>query len=349
MHPWSCDDIVTCDNFEYMVRPSAEALLFLAVTADAVFIAKSSPPTDTPAPADPVLFPRAPQETATFATTGGHVWPAARRLVEYFEAVADDIGLSRPGAQIVELGAGTGWLSMALAKNLPNAKRVVATEMGAGGALRWLRRNVRANEQTGSVRACMRVLTTEECDWSTYLGGEPTRSGYGDDVAPATSSPDVETEKAETAETETDVETRSTASASTSTSSTLDSTAWDFVLGSDLVYDDAGVAMLPRVFRRLLDNAAKARERGEKRKRPVAYYAHTKYRYELRDIEFFAEMSRRGLVVTEVREPNAPTPPASPEPLSQLFPEKRIAVFQIRRREDVAEPGEKETHASNAP
>ena len=33
------------------------------------------------------------------------MWPAARRLLEYFEAVADDIGLSRPGAQIVELGA----------------------------------------------------------------------------------------------------------------------------------------------------------------------------------------------------------------------------------------------------
>ena len=266
------------------------------------------------------------------------MWPAARRLVEYLEAVVDDIGLSRPGVQIVELGAGTGWLSVALAKNLPRAN-VVATEMAAGGALRWLRRNVRANEQMGSgTRICN--LATEECDWSTYLGGEPTRSGYGDDVAPATSSPDVETEKAETAETETDVETRSTASASTSTSSTLDSTAWDFVLGSDLVYDDAGVAMLPRVFRRLLDNAAKARERGEKRKRPVAYYAHTKYRYELRDIEFFAEMSRCGLVVTEVREPNVPTPPESPEPLSQLFPEKRIAVFRIERGEDVAEGGD---------
>ena len=29
MSPWSCDDIVTCDNFEYMVRPWAEALLLL--------------------------------------------------------------------------------------------------------------------------------------------------------------------------------------------------------------------------------------------------------------------------------------------------------------------------------
>ena len=262
------------------------------------------------------------------------MWPAARRLLEYFEAVADDIGLSRPGAQIVELGAGTGWLSVALAKNLPNAERVVATEMRAGGALRWLRRNVRANERIDT-------LATEECDWSTYLGGEPTKSGYGDDVAndvaPATDAPRPETEKSET-ETETETETARSASASSSPS-TLDSTAWDFIVGSDLVYDDSGVALLPRVFRRLLDNAhANARaatDRGEKNAPPAAYYAHTKYRYELRDIEFFAEMSRRGLVMTEVREPNAPSPPASPEPLSQLFPEKRVAVFRIERREDV--------------
>jgi len=334
MSPWSCDDIVTCDNFEYMVRPWAEALLLLAVTRGD-FSRRHSPRLPTRPPADRVLVARAPQETATFATTGGHVWPAARRLVEYFEAVADDIGLSRPGAQIVELGAGTGWLSVALAKNLPNAERVVATEMRAGGALRWLRRNVCANERIDT-------LATEECDWSTYLGGEPTKSGYGDDVAddvaPKTDAPRPETEKTET---ETETETARSASASSSPS-TLDSTAWDFIVGSDLVYDDSGVAMLPRVFRRLLDNAhANARaatDGGEKNATgppPAAYYAHTKYRYELRDIEFFAEMSRRGLVMTEVREPNAPSPPASPEPLSQLFPEKRVAVFRIERREDV--------------
>ena len=274
--------------------------------------------------------------------------------MEYFEAVADDIGLSRPGVQIAELGAGTGWLSVALAKNLPNAERVVATEMRAGGALRWLRRNVRANERAGHGES-LRRLTTEECDWSTYLGGEPTRSMYGDgdgDDAPSpattsTTSPRVEKKtetETETTETDDDVE----------SASVLDSTAWDFVVGSDLVYDDAGVVMLPRVFRRLLDNAANARAAsagslvprspgpGEKKnasevRKPTAYYAHTKYRYELRDIEFFAEMSRCGLVMTEVREPNAPTPPSSPEPLSELFPEKRIAVFRVERREDVDE------------
>jgi len=86
MSPWSCDDIVTCDNFEYMVRPWAEALLLLAVTRGD-FSRRHSPRLPTRPPADRVLVARAPQETATFATTGGHVWPAARRLVEYFEAV----------------------------------------------------------------------------------------------------------------------------------------------------------------------------------------------------------------------------------------------------------------------
>ena len=39
MPPWLCDDIVTYDNFEYMVRSPASALLLLAVPADALFAA----------------------------------------------------------------------------------------------------------------------------------------------------------------------------------------------------------------------------------------------------------------------------------------------------------------------
>ena len=172
-----------------------------------------------------------------------------------------------------------------------------------GKALRWLRRNVRANERAGHGES-LRRLTTEECDWSTYLGGEPTKSGYGDDVAddvaPATDAPRPETEKTEKTETE-KTETETASASASSSPSTLDSTAWDFIVGSDLVYDDSGVAMLPRVFRRLLDNAhANARaatDGGEKNATgppPAAYYAHTKYRYELRDIEFFAEINLLG-------------------------------------------------------
>ena len=43
-------------------------------------------------------------------------------------------------------------------------------------------------------------------------------------------------------------------------SPTLDAVPWDFIVGSDLVYDDeCGVRMLPRVIRSLLENAAAAR------------------------------------------------------------------------------------------
>ncbi|ACO65305.1 predicted protein [Micromonas commoda] len=68
-------------------------------------------------------------ETATAATTGGHVWPAARRLLEYVEA-ARPPWAARRGARILELGAGTGWMGMTLAANLPNASRVRRATVG---------------------------------------------------------------------------------------------------------------------------------------------------------------------------------------------------------------------------
>ena len=42
------------------------------------------------------------------------MWQAAHRLAEYLEAVASDVGLDRPGAKILELGAapaGSAWSS----------------------------------------------------------------------------------------------------------------------------------------------------------------------------------------------------------------------------------------------
>ena len=41
-----------------------------------------------------------------------------------------------------------------------------------------------------------------------------------------------------------------------------------------------------------------------------------------------------GLEMKEVRAPGMSTPPASPEPLSQLFPEKRVAVYRVALAED---------------
>lgn len=42
---------------------------------------------------------------------------------------------------------------------------------------------------------------------------------------------------------------------------------WDLVIGSDLIYNEAGVCMLPQVFKGLLSSG-----------RATAYYCHTKHR-----------------------------------------------------------------------
>lgn len=50
--------------------------------------------------------------------------------------------------------------------------------------------------------------------------------------------------------------------------------------------------------------------------------------------QFFQQLGRCGLTCTEVREPGLPTPPPSPPPLTDLFPEMRIAVYDIRLGEE---------------
>jgi hypothetical protein len=47
------------------------------------------------------------------------------------------------------------------------------------------------------------------------------------------------------------------------------------------------------------------------------------------DMDFFAALEAAGLSCEEVREPGAPSPPPSPVPYAELFPDKRIAVFRI--------------------
>ncbi len=49
-----------------------------------------------------------------------------------------------------------------------------------------------------------------------------------------------------------------------------------------------------------------------------------------RVLQFFEQLARCGLTCVEVREPGVPTPPPSPPPLTELFPEMRIAVYDIR-------------------
>ena len=233
-------------------------------------------------------------ETATFATTGGVVWDAARRLIDYLEASAHDLGLDAPDVNILELGSGTGWMGMVVAQNVKRAGVVCLTEMEAGGALEWLSKNVARNEPAALWPPGR--LVVEALDWTEFHVDDANvdASADGGGVRCSTSN------------------------------GVVHALPWDVVVGSDLVYNEDGARMLPRVFRGLIDRA-----RAVGKTAPLVLYAHTKYRYELLDILFFESLEQCGLTRVEVREPGVATPPASPEPLTELFPEKRIAVFRI--------------------
>ncbi len=209
-------------------------------------------------------------ESAPLTTTGGHTWPAAYHLFTYLEYAYDvnKHNMRKHNLRVLELGSGCGWLSIALAANLPTAT-VCATEQDEGGALAWLQHNVQ--------RSGVGNVQTAPCDWTTVL-----------DVAPNAQQ------------------------------NTVLEQPWDLIIGSDLVYNQAGTQWLPLVLGVLL------------RRCPVALYCHTKHRYDLLDMEFFEALKAHNIVCTEVYDPSSP-PPGSP-PLvfpGDLFGEQRRAVLQL--------------------
>ena len=95
----------------------------------------------------------------------------------------------------------------------------------------------------------------------------------------------------------------------------------DFLLGSDLVYEESGVKMLPKVIAKLLSTRCKE---------PDAFISmRTKHRYDGMDVDFFENLEKEGLDYEEVRKNGTKTPPPSPPPFESLFPELRVAVFRI--------------------
>ncbi|KAL6762332.1 hypothetical protein V8C86DRAFT_2520336 [Haematococcus lacustris] len=94
-------------------------------------------------------------------------------------------------------------------------------------------------------------------------------------------------------------------------------THWDVIVGSDLIYNHVGSLLLPHVIHRLASPDT------------LVLYAHTKHRFDHLDLEFMEAVAALGMRLEEVREPWLDAPPASPPPLTQLFPEMRVAVYRI--------------------
>ena len=91
---------------------------------------------------------------------------------DYLEAVADSIGLTRPGVSILELGSGVGFVAMCLAANLPEASSITATEQVAVGAMEWLLCNISKNSHLSLSRLHARV-----CDWSAFAPEDGSNQG----------------------------------------------------------------------------------------------------------------------------------------------------------------------------
>lgn len=202
-------------------------------------------------------------------TTGGHVWNAARVLHELLSA-RPELLRNRDRARLLELGSGTGWLGMTVAREFANLAEVCLTEMEDGGALAWLEHNVQQNQSPASLRAAA-------CDWGWYAEARDSR-------APTA----------------------------------LASTPWDVIIGSDLVYNEHGVGALPRVLAALATP------------RTLVLYAHTLYRFEHMDRDFFDALTASGLAFTQIW-PSPSDRSESPPPFNSLFAEERIAVFCIEK------------------
>ena len=215
-------------------------------------------------------------EHTPLTTTGGHVWPAAKRLAAFLEHEHRALGMDREGATVLELGAGCGWLGMTLAHNLPSLSCVCMTEQEGGDGVVWLQHNVALNEDTHNVG---RVVSVAPCDWTDYCsplhdGGTEvstaetaahasaacsssmrpdlglTGPGSVDPTGGMDPTQDVGPRPPPLPEGPPAVELRP-ASRLLGPIASSTGRPWDFIIGSDLIYSEQGCRALPQVGRAL--------------------------------------------------------------------------------------------------
>jgi len=235
--------------------------------------------------------------TVKLSTTGGHVWDASYRLFDFLNYFFEDEDFTNKKVNILELGAGCGWLGLNLAKNLRNVSQVCLTEQVNGGAMEHLVLNCEtAYERYSHMRDSVHVCG---CDWTHYA----------DDASPVLKNPVVESTSDENSQLE---------FCEWKGEMLSKDSKWDFVIGADLVYNDIGVHLLPCVIRSHLREGSKM------------VYAHTRGRFEHYDIDFFENLTAQGLRFREMREPGVPSPPPSPPPLTEVWRDMRIAIYEIQ-------------------
>lgn len=312
-------------------------------------MATAPPPPPPPAPWRPARV----ETTIKLSTTGGTVWGAAEAAIAFFSRHWDNLHPNhhqRRPLRVLELGAGCGKLGLTLALNTAQGGgcSVLLTEQPGGGALEHLERNVRLNisdgwEGGGAAEDAPRAVA---CDWADFVvEAAATDRGEDDDD-------------------ENDQEAwRSCARVSPLPNlGTLPRA--DVIIGSDLIYLPEGARALPRAIAALLRRGSKARRRASGDTSPcsplpVAYYAHTRHRFDALDVEFEEQCALCGLELVELdAETGRPVvggargegegeggaaaaaakSASSPPPFTELFPEHRVAIYRLRLAAELGEP-----------
>jgi len=258
-------------------------------------------------------------KSTPLSTTGGHTWEAAYRLAEYFSSTAAHIGLndgaSNNKINILELGAGCGYLGITVARNLNNLNIICLTEQENDEACDWLRHNVDLNRDRGLP---LDAVTVQPCDWLKYC--QKFSPNDAESFIEADEGKNQKELTLEAAISEKAPPIPLPSLPPPPPPLCLEAITWDFIIGSDLIYNEIGSTCLPRVLFALSSTQTQT------------FYCHTKHRFDLLDVEFFENLTAVGLKFEEVWEPEAEAPPESPPmqfPPSDLFPEQRIAIFKI--------------------
>jgi len=231
------------------------------------------------------------------------VWPSAEALR------ARGTSEFAPGAIIVELGAGTGWFGLGLARSRPDLD-IWVTDTAEAGALARLQLNMAA--AAGRLPAGVSAPRVAELDWRDFILGAvqnaTSGSGEGGSGGGATDSVNA-----------------------TTTSAPLDTCDW--IVGSDLVYSEGMAASLCAVLSKVLGRVPP----------PRCLIAHTCERFGSAsfDAALLKELRSNGLRAEPVSG-DIETDPAA-------VTKQRIVVFEIAPAEKLEiEPPARENLGSNA-
>ncbi|CAD7931168.1 unnamed protein product [Amoebophrya sp. A25] len=295
-------------------------------------------------------------ENTPLRTTGGHTWPAARALFEFI-AKTDGLGLAdflrsrsrmeedgRHGEEqaaitseyiskdlnILELGSGCGWVALNLAysslvaggrySGRQSLRLAITTSEQPGKACEWLQHNIERHAETLATLASKASLFTTNTDTSTDISSTSCSSSPPPVVAVPLDWQNPDLSFLEDLEGDDHKE----ANLNSSSSKKL-----DFLIGSDLIYNEIGSRCLPKIVKSLLEQTGASH----------FLYSHTFHRYDHLDKEFLEVCEAEGLQARELETMYRKLDfggrivehevPIQEEFEQEIFPEKRIAILKI--------------------